>query len=570
MSQTRIELPPKYYLTYFEYLLKFVGDKYDHILNDKENAFIQSFASLTEDEKCLFVRFTNRKGSFFKTDRLNYTEINNIPDVIISLKQKGFLLGITNNQTSLFNNQYLTDGLLEIFTKAELLTFLKQLKIDIKGLSGLKKEEILDFCITQIDQYPWQSVLPQTLVRLGYEVETMMLKFLFFGNRHAEMTEFVIRDLGIMKYQSFDEDTLVAQFATRQEAEDRLLVSLAKEDFYTMQEATIEPKEIFNWFMDWSDKHHKTLSDSALSNYERLIIRLGTYLEKQKVYEEALIVFRLTKLTPSRERQARILQKINCIDEARSLCELLLGDFQNADERFFAIDFLEKLNNKKRSKKSVTLQLHNSESISIPLDWKYQVEAGVIDYYEQQGSKAFFAENHLWRSIFGLLFWDIIFDTKAMAIHHPLQRSPSDLYKPIFWENRRNRLIERLEILENPADWQVYIEQVFVAHFGVTNPLVEWFPGIFQAINTVLSSIEPHKIAKIMLEMAKNMKENTRGFPDLFVWDTDSYSFVEVKSPSDNLSNQQLYWLHFFEQIGINSKVLRVTWNTTELLIDTE
>ena len=45
--------------------------------------------------------------------------------------------------------------------------------------------------------------------------------------------------------------------------------------------------------------------------------------------------------------------------------------------------------------------------------------------------------------------------------------------------------------------------------------------------------------------MSKNLVEHLRGFPDLFMWDEKSneYCFVEVKSPPDNLSNQQLSWL---------------------------
>jgi hypothetical protein len=47
-------------------------------------------------------------------------------------------------------------------------------------------------------------------------------------------------------------------------------------------------------------------------------------------------------------------------------------------------------------------------------------------------------------------FWDIIFDTESMAIHHPLQRSPSDLFKPTFFEKRQQKMEERLEILDDP------------------------------------------------------------------------------------------------------------------------
>jgi hypothetical protein len=49
------------------------------------------------------------------------------------------------------------------------------------------------------------------------------------------------------------------------------------------------------------------------------------------------------------------------------------------------------------------------------------------------------------------------------------------------------------------------------------------------------------------------------------VWDDGEYAFVEVKSPTDTLSSQQLYWLHFFDKIGVNAKVIRVEWVKTKL-----
>jgi hypothetical protein len=41
-----------------------------------------------------------------------------------------------------------------------------------------------------------------------------------------------------------------------------------------------------------------------------------------------------------------------------------------------------------------------------------------------------------------------------------------------------------------------------------------------------------------MLEMALNLRENTRGFPDLLVWNDEDYAFIEIKSPTDHLSSR--------------------------------
>lgn len=571
MYPEKIELPPKYYLEYFQYLINFVQKKYAHILNEGEQSFLAQLEALTEDEKCLFIRFTNRTGSFFRTEKLKYAEIENIPEVLNVLIQKGFVESLATSHITQAGE------VLDIFNKTELIEMAKMLNLETRGKASMKKEEVLDWLFEVGD---WEEIvellnyqdfteihaLPHSVVKVGFETEIAMLKFLFFGSRHGDMTEFVTRDLGFQNYEKYDEDKMVAYFQTRQEVDDKFKVSIAREDFYLMQQTDIETIEIYNWFMDWADTHRKDLSEIAQPTFERFTLRVAAHLEKKKALDEALEVFRMTEEPPSRERQVRILDKLKNKEEAKALCEMMLLDYKNANEQFFAEDYLNRLLAKK-SKKAVTQHLHNSESVTIDILWKRQVEFGVIDYYEQKGLKATFTENHLWRSLFGLMFWDIIFDTDTLAIHHPLQRSPSDLFKPTFFEKRKNRMEERLLMLENEDATTVYMNRIFFEKFGITNPLVEWYGGLFPLILTVLEKLSPEQLTLIMLEMARSLRENLRGFPDLFMWGDGEYSFVEVKSPTDSLSNQQLYWLRFFESINVRSKVLRVEWGGDIVLI---
>ena len=568
MPPEKIELPPKYYLTYFQYLIDFVKKKYQHILNETEQQFLADFEALTENEKCLFIRFCNRTGAFFRTEKLKYVEIENIPESLNGLIDKGFIESLSEN--------HLLEAaeVLDIFSKSELIELAKMLNLETRGKASLKKEEVLDWLLAvgnwedmiyllNSEDYANIYGLPHSLVKVVKQTEVQMLKFLFFGSRHGDMTEFVTRDLGFQSYEKFDEDKMVAYFQTRQEVEDKLKVSLAREDFYLMQQADVEILDIYNWFMDWTETHRKELSEIAILTYETFSLRVALYLEKKKALDEALIIFRLTEESPSRERQVRILDKQKNREEAKALCELILAEPQNATEQFFAEDYLNRIEAillKKKSKKAVTQQLHNSDSITIAATWKRQVEFGVIDYYQNRGMKAEFTENHLWRSLFGLLFWDIIFDTDSLAIHHPLQRSPSDLFKPTFFEKRKEKMEERLKMLEDEDATIVYMNRIFFEKFGLTNPLVQWYGGLFPLILTLLERLSPEQITLITLEMAKNLRQNLRGFPDLFIWADGEYSFIEVKSPTDSLSNQQLFWLRFFESVNVRSKVLRVEW----------
>lgn len=556
----KVELPPKYYWDNFRYLMAFVQRHYGGLLTEAERVFCAEFETLSQDAQCMFVRLSNRRGAFFRTNKLKYAEISDTEAAVDELLSRRFAEGLSSTHEPRIGE------VLEVFNKTELLQLAKWLDIPTRGKASIKKEELLEYLLENASVADLLTALnaAEPVVKVGYEAETMLLKFLFFGNRHADMTEFVVRDLGLMRFEPLDETSFVPHFQTRQEAEDRLMLSLVKEDFYLMKEAGTEATELFGWFIDWNT-HKAPLSELVLPAYDRLVLRVGAHLERLKATEQALAVYELTQQAPSRERQVRLLNKLGFVVEATKLCEEILQRPQNADEMFFAQDFTKQQaakTPKKRIRKSTTDWLQASEAVSIDVAWKYQVEQGVASYYEQQGMSAYFSENFLWNGLFGLLFWDVIFDASVAAFHHPLQRSPSDLYKPAFFEKRRAALLERLDVLDTPSACASLLAECFEAKYGTQNPMVFWSPDLLPMCQLMVGKLPAEGLKKILLEMATNLRENTRGFPDLFVWDTDSYCFVEVKSPTDHLSSQQLYWLHFFERVGVKSQVMRVEWQT--------
>jgi hypothetical protein len=557
-SKEKIILTPKYYLEYFTYLLQFVEKKYALILNEAEQNFLQQFNNLPENAQCLFVRMTNRNGLYFRQEKLVYTEIEHITEQWTELFKQNFAEKLSKN--------HLTDlaDILKLFTKNELIHFLKTAKENLKGLSVLSKEELADMLVvnTTLHEQLYLFLEQNSLVKQGFEHEVMMLKFLFFGNRHDTMTEFVTRDLGFQKYETYDEDKMVAHFATRQEAEDRLKVSYFGERFYELAKER-SATEHYYWALEWISKNQQSLTEPALLVLERYKLRFASFFEKQKEYEVAYDMYTLTDWPPSRERQTRLLLKLNYPTEARQLAELILATAYSNDEFIFAQDFINKLEakaSKTKSKKTVTLELQEAESIELDISWKNNVETGVIDYYQQRGYEALFSENTPWKSLFGLLFWDIIYDSDYSTIHHPLQRAPSDIYKPIFFESRRSKLLERIDQLKDSEAVVAILDETIAFKQGITNPLVDWHPLCLKAVKTIGEKLSPYQLEKIMLEIASNLHQNTHGFPDLLVWNNENLEFIEVKSPNDKLSSQQYFWQKYFKKIQIPTKVLRVTW----------
>ena len=386
------------------------------------------------------------------------------------------------------------------------------------------------------------------------------MKFLFFGNRYADMTEFVIRDLGHVRFQSFDEQHLSIQFETRKDVDDTLMVSLMKETFDIMKQE-FPPEEIFDWFMNWQVGVAGNLSPKALPSYHQFILRVSAWLERKKMLSQALSIYQLTNNAPARERRVRLLYNLGEIDEALALCEEIAENPQNADERYFSEDFYERINNKKkRIVKRTTQALKSAGAIDVPIMYRYQVELGAIHYYREQGFQAVFSENEPWRSLFGLMFWDIIYDMNVKAIHNPLQRVPSDFFLPDFYLKRSEQLLERMKTADTREAIEEIVKKTYEEKLGLTNVLVSWYEGSLEKVLTLISWLTPKQIHAVLLEIAYNLRENTRGFPDLMVWNETEYAFIEIKSPTDHLSSRQLHWQHFFADHDIKSRIVRVKW----------
>lgn len=552
-NQPLTELPPKYYLHNFDSLLAFVESKYGSLLNSCEKAFIQAFRSLSEDGQCLFLRFANRKGLFFRTDKLHYPEIGSLENALEELLFRQFC------ELPSDSHQPLAADFLTVYSKEELSLIYKAVAPERKGLARLKKPEILELLLKEVC---WQELRIAAcelgpVIKHGFEQELEMLKFFFFGHLGGDMSQFVIRDLGMVRFEVPEDSQLVNHFQSRKEVDDKFAVSVAYQHFRELREEG-SAEELYSWYVQWKAQHPE-LCELAQPLHTRLTLKLARLLERLQHPFWALEIYELTNQAPARERRVRLLHKTGAGQEALELCNQMQASPQNADELFFARDFEARLL-KKKGTKSTTRHLQEANTVQLSSLYRFQVEKGVVHYLQEQGQEAMYAENYLWRSLFGLVFWDIIFDMEAPVYHSPFQRAPSDLYLPGFLETRQDRMTERMKKLSVPEKLLRHIEEVYEEKWGLGNPLVGWHENTLPLVRAACQNISPACLEVILMEMARNLKENSRGFPDLFSWTGQGYTFIEVKSPNDSLSAQQLFWLQFFEKCGVPAKVLRVEW----------
>ncbi|WP_422361788.1 VRR-NUC domain-containing protein [Reichenbachiella sp.] len=547
-NNDKIILPEKYYLDNFKYVLNFVLDKYEPLLSDDEVAFVTNFTTLSEDAQCLYVRVSNRKGQFFRKEKLIYAEITNLDDAQEELLDQNFLI---NKSFLEIEECY---QLVNIYNKAEIIQMLKPLDIEVD--KKLKKDElILDLLESHGSEILQQSFYTNSIITQGAREELDMVKLFFFGHNHGDMSDFVIRDVGHAKFMEIDESKLGTSFDSREEAEAVMQLSQLNKEFYLLEEA-VSPLSIYAWFKEIEIGYFLNM-DKAKQRAEKLLHKVGYHLEKNKHFEEALELYHISPASPLRERRIRIYNKQKDFDKSLAQAKQILENPNDNKEYYIALDVLNKLD-----KKLKTTTLRQKDGVSIPVDasYQYRVEQGALAYFQTEGYYGYHSENSICRNVFGLFFWEEVFDPKYNSLHQPLQRNPSDIYGKDFYAKRKEAIINKLQKTKSKKQLSKTLETSLELHHGVSNPFVHWDESMIEAMWRFLAFAKLQQIKFLLAEMAIDPKNRSTGFPDLFIWKENEYSFYEVKSPNDHLSEKQLFWLERFDEWKIPAEIALVEW----------
>jgi hypothetical protein len=534
-----IILPERYYHHYFCELLAFVQKHSPHLIGPSEWEFLSAFNLLTQNAQCLFIRFCNRKGPYFRLDKLTYSEISDINGSIEDLENAHFIVSTHENNLELYRP----------FTKREL-----QILFAEYDLNKLSKDAIIELLY---EKNGLNRILAEyQLVLVAKQEEVEFLKMLYFGKYKKQMTEFVIRDVGYVKLAPLDETQFTPWFIDRTDAMAAFelskllrLVRVAISEFSgtTLHEALK--------LIPWNDY---LISIKTQQIGDQIMLLVGQHLERQKQPVLAIRYYQLAKKHPARERQLRIWHKLGQLESATQLALEIMKNHWNASEYLFAKDFLDR--QKTRINRSTSQLLKSANKIDLYQNTLIKVEEQALSYYKELGFDGIHGENQLWKNLYGLLFWDQLFDQQHGDYHHPLQRVASDFYTKSFYMKRKKSIMKRLESFEQASTLAMLINITFNEKFGIANPMVQWEEKLSEHLEVMINKIPLVGLKKVLIEMSKNLKDNTTGFPDLFIWNEHSYHLYEIKSPNDHLSSQQLYWLDFFKKEGIHAEIIKVNF----------
>ncbi|WP_448518827.1 VRR-NUC domain-containing protein [Rhodoflexus sp.] len=542
-----LELPPDYYLHYFRYILDFAGQRYADFADAEARRFEATFRALSYEAQCMYIRIANRKPVFFLPEELQYAEITAPAAALDELCQSKLIERIMPLAIS---NELLRAEALQSLTKVRLEQLCAAL--DEPPPFAPKKVRKSDLMIF-LQNYRGCFRPHFELIRQLAERELAFWTFLFFGNlEQKNMSQFVIRDLGNAQFHDWDETQLTPLAHSAQEAQEHFAVHWNYRHFKQLVQYGVAPQAIFAWF----DELPKPAF--AFPIFDKFCLRLGEWLEKNKLPNEALSVYRNTEKPPARERCVRILHRQGATEEALALCMAIAAHPQTADEQLFAEDFIRRHTQVKATfRKTVTEQLLNAPAITIEASHKNYVEGGVIRHYRAQGFNAIHCENYVWRGLFGLMLWEVLYDSPQF-IHHPLQRHPTDLFHGDFYRHRQEAIHVQLNrFADSAAAWD-YAQQCYRQQEGMVNAFIGWHEAFLPLAELYFSRLNWEQIREVLLQIARHPKENARGFPDLLVWNESDFFFVEVKSENDHLAAQQYFWLQFFNRIGIAAQILRV------------
>lgn len=553
LTTTPPVLAPDYYLHNFRFLLDWVAERYQELLSPDEVGFLNCFRSLDSNSQCLLVRLMSRKGPWFRSDKLSYAEIDNLTAAADYLVGKKLLsCHVVMDITSLAG--VLTKPELELLFSGHLV-----------GQKSKRKEEWVELLV---QEYPGEKSWDEwTMGRWGplYQLEPVSLIntlcLLFFGNAHQDLSEFVLQDLGLVRYEQYEIDHRHRLFLSQDDIRQyQLFVSLAE---------AFELAEHRQQLIAVLEQIPVVFSNATMERrFARLANRIAYSLERSGDVDIALALYQRHRYPPAREREIRILERRGDYQQAWNLLAAVLERPYGEDEQQIAERMAPRLAKKAGVAYSANaVQLINEKYIELPRlmddsgEFLYVEECARL-FYDASDSPCFYVENQLLSGLFGLWLWPELFRSVEGAFANPFQMAPLDFYHEGFQERRPG--IENLWNEMDTGEFITRLQKTYGEKRGIANPLVSWQYLDEDLLMLALTCIPAHHLRAIFQRMLFDLKRNTSGLPDLiqFLPQEKSYRLIEVKGPGDRIQDNQHRWMMYFQQHGIPAEVCYVAWSS--------
>lgn len=539
------ELPEDYYLANFHALASFVHQTYQDLLSESEAAWYASICDAPIEAQRLYIRLLTRKGSVFRSSKLQYPEVGCLADACEALATRALA---SCEPPAL-------DVLVSLFTKPELIRLLQ-----LQPLKSLPRPELVNeiHCAPLSNQQHYAATLERAdewITVCGHASWTVF-KLCFFGNLYQDSTEFVLRDIGAVQYEHYEIDAATRVFQSRRQLEAHLSYFECEALYQTID---IREADQLSWLLTHlpepvdNDPH-------LLRRLNRFQNRIARQFERLNETDLALALYERCSQPPARERRARVHLASADISSAQAIVSAMNASPLSEAEAQVARRLQRQINKATGVETDATPRFRPETTrvgLAVSAD---RVERAAAAWFAQSG-RCFYTENRLVNAMLGLFIWDIIFHPVPGVFFNPFQSAPTDFKEPAFLHTRGPLLEERFAELNDPPRVKSRILAHWEEHQGKSNPLVRWRYLSVYLLTVALDRIPAEHWRLLFERVLSDLRENTSGLPDLVLFpDTGGYEFLEIKGPGDVVQLNQRRWMRYFETHAIPYRVVNVHW----------
>jgi DNA polymerase-3 subunit epsilon len=532
-------LPAYYYLDHFLEMLGFVQRTYGPILTAEHHEFIARFEALSRDARCLLIRMVNRRGAIFNRSLFNYPEIADVQRATSDLMAAGHA---------------------RVLSEADYAAFVACLPKDVlvtgahaAGRGDVRKSwskpKFVDYYLEQVPfSVAARHCGAHKFIALDGTRPIEFLLYLYFGKTEVDLKNFALRDLGILRTNQ--ETSFSARFTDGEEALasfhysqilDRLEVDSAT--VYRQAAVDVLGGPICG-------------TEYAAELRSRAAHQTGLYFEKAGEGALARQLYRAGSSPDCNERLVRLLYSECDRVGAEELLQRMIDDPASDGEHLFATDFYARKYGGRRTGQFSEL-LRSGRVITVDETHRGNPEAGVAGVLRREGAKVYYTENVLWHTLFGLLFWDELFESTQMP--SGFDWVPHCLKDRSFHRLFASAIEEKLEAIALGNAFPSILRTV-AARWGRPNGIFAWDHVQVEALRALLDGVDLSGIARIVRAMCHDFRGMRDGFPDLLLVRDGKASFMEIKAEGDVIRRNQLIRLRQLGAAGIAAEIGRVDY----------
>lgn len=588
-----------------------------HLFTDDEINFMESFMSLPNDSQKIFIRLYTRKGPWFRMSHISYSDVLDPQEAVKCLSATGYVCSLEDTDTDGLHDNHIEE-MLNLLIISELRDVLCKLKKRIPNCNHLtRKKNLIESLLSSYKDGLCPSLPSMVLDKTGAcvwissKAESLLWRAerLFFLNSEQDLSAFLLVDLGIVKYPTYNcmisgqifsdrDDLLVYEEAIgvaqlMDEAlegnNDELVLRCIK-----MADSCISCSSMKGVKSSTSESMATFLSCFTASWVYSKVVSLGvSFFERERRYSDAINL--LKRLLNCRTCDGRRgywtlrlsvnLEHLGCPNESLAVAEDGLQDpWVRAGSKMALQRRVLRLGKPPRRWKTPTFsasirrkipEVHvQGRPLNCDVGMKNRfygedgeqcgVEQLALQYYAGEGGgwHGVHTESGIWLTIFGLLMWDIIFSDVPDVFRTRFQTAPLDLETESFFLVRKSCIESHLQKIHAGMAEEILISS-WESHMGTACRGVNWNRHSLSELRAAVTCTGGPCLAALCRHLAQDYRSWSSGMPDLLLWRfhgeySGEAKLVEVKGPRDQLSEQQRAWLLFLMDCGFNTEICKV------------